>query len=337
VIRPVLGVCCRVGSDVLRIVVAMRELRFVGSAAGGDHVIVADADGEEQFRLRVDRELHAAMAPAAASPPPTGEATTITPRDIQVRVRAGESPEGLAAEAKLPLEKILVFAGPVLAERQRIIDEARRSRANRGSPAGQLVTFGPAVDDRFTAQGIEPSSVQWDACRRGDGQWLISATWPGGERDRTAQWSVALARRMVSPVDETAADLLSDRPIRPIAAAVPEAQSIAAWPTVTTYHRTAAATPDAQTRPLPSVAPQQRWHHEPSAEPATDDGSPPPFARAPEPEPVRNAAARRSEGRRPRTRGASSTGREPTEHPRVTRTHVPSWDDIMLGVRRKQD
>jgi hypothetical protein len=243
-------------------------------------------------------------------------------------VRAGESPQTLASEADLPVEKILVFAGPVLDERERIIDEARRARASRSD--GHLVAFGEAVDGRFAAHGIEPSSVSWTACRRDDGQWLISATWRGGDIDRTAQWSFALAGRMVSPVDDTAADLLTDRPIRPIV-----------HPTSPAKY--AEVRPDADTRPLPAVP-------EPPEPVLTADQEAPPPAEVDQPLPLHVAPEFLEQGDRSATDGVSRVGaRRPTppvpparpsdetDEQKAARARIPSWDDIMLGVRRKRD
>jgi hypothetical protein len=114
---------------------------------------------------------------------------------------------------------VLRFAGPVLDERARVAGEARRAKARRRSDAlddGQLVVFGEAVDARFAAHGIDPADVNWDAHRRDDGQWAITANWIGGESEHTAEWVFQLSSRTVAPADDTAADLLSDRPIRPL-------------------------------------------------------------------------------------------------------------------------
>ncbi len=100
-------------------------------------------------------------------------------------------------------------------------DEGRRAKARRSTTEGQTVVFGEAVDERFAQHGIDPQSVRWDAHRREDGQWVLSAHWVGGQADRRADWSFHLSGRTVAPLDDTAADLLSDRPIRAILAPEP--------------------------------------------------------------------------------------------------------------------
>src|SRR4051794_202496 len=62
----------------------------------------------------------AASAPAADLTPHEVAPPAISPREIQVRVRAGESPESIAAEFDMSLERVMRFAAAVIDERIRI-------------------------------------------------------------------------------------------------------------------------------------------------------------------------------------------------------------------------
>lgn len=169
----------------------MRVLRYAGPGPDDNHVIVETADGGERFSLYVDvamRDATRTDLPRLPHLDPEPE-LTISPRDIQTRVRAGESPQDLAEAHGVSLEKVLRFAGAVLEERMRIVDEARRNRARRSTTEGQTVIFGEAVDQRFAAHGINPTEVTWDARRRDDGQWIVVAGWLGGGEPRTAEWA----------------------------------------------------------------------------------------------------------------------------------------------------
>jgi hypothetical protein len=204
----------------------MRQLHVVEDETLGGHVVLATSDGLERFALEVDHALRTAVTdrPAASTPPPStappSSEPRITPREIQIRIRAGEEPSALAEACGAGLDWVLRFAGPVLSERTRVADEARRAKARRRSADtlddGQLVVFGEAVDARFAAHGIDPADVRWDAHRREDGQWVITARWIGGQSEHAAEWMFQLSTRTVAPADDTAADLLSDRPIRPM-------------------------------------------------------------------------------------------------------------------------
>ncbi|MBN9183706.1 MAG: DUF3071 domain-containing protein, partial [Microbacterium sp.] len=122
----------------------MRQLRFVTLSEDGTTLLVETSDGTEQFALTVDAALRDAArsdlprlsppvpaTPPAPKPEPAATEPAIGPREIQIRVRAGEPPEELAAAHGMSLERLMRFAGPVLEERRRIADEARRARARR--------------------------------------------------------------------------------------------------------------------------------------------------------------------------------------------------------------
>ncbi|MDQ1721414.1 MAG: hypothetical protein QOI26_1148 [Pseudonocardiales bacterium] len=202
----------------------MRLLRLVGPGEDGTSLIVEAVDTGslegERFTLSLDDRLRTMAstqparqheAPAASSGPAP------TPREIQVRVRAGETAEAVADEAGIPLERVMRFAYPVLQERVRVTDEARRARARRGGD-GLLVPFGELIDSRLARHGVDPASVRWDAYRREDGGWTVTSEFSSHERGVLAKFSFALLNRTVSALDDIAADLLSDRPVQALLA-----------------------------------------------------------------------------------------------------------------------
>ncbi len=311
----------------------MRQLRFVRSGADQDHVILETADGGEHFLLPINSALRDAIRsdlPRLHQDEPAPTADELGPRDIQVRVRAGESPEDLAVQNEMSFERVMRFAGPVLAERARIADEARRGRARRSTDEGQLVVFGEAVDDRFTAHGIAAAKVTWDARRRDDGNWVISARWIGGKTERVAEWLFQLSGRSVTPLDETAADLLSDRPIRAVIADLPDrpAASVTSAPPLVPGVVAFPAMPGAHTGPLPVVEEvfDQEAHNlaQPRPRAAADYDAPPLPLRLPA-EANDNPML------------TKPLPREESDEQRAARARIPTWDDIMLGVRRKHD
>ena len=295
----------------------MRVLRYVGPGEDNSHLVVETIDGNEQFSLQVGDELRAAagtdlrrLASTQAGPEPT-----IRPREIQIRVRGGETAESIAEDAGVPVEHVLRFATAVIEERSRITAEARRARARRSTPEGQLVPFGESVDARFAAHGVEPANVEWDSYRREDSQWVVSAGWHGGDSDRLARWAFTLNNRTVTPLDEAAADLLSDRPIRPIVHAVPDPPTQDAGPT-----------PDGVTGPLPQTAKIDQLFDQEADPTAASGDSAIDYSTAP-PLPLRLAEP---------VVPAARKGGEQGGH-RQARPQVPAWDEIMLGVRRNTD
>ena len=196
----------------------MRQLRYLRPGDDGNHVILETADGAEQFVVYVTVPLRDAIRvdlPKLTTGPSVETPDGISPREIQVRVRAGADPEALADAHGMTLERVLRFAGPVLEERVRVADTARRGRARRAGNDAQAVVFGEVVDARFAANDIDPFTVRWDAYRRIDGQWVVTATWEQDDVECGAEWAFNLAARNSTPIDDNSAILLSDRLLKP--------------------------------------------------------------------------------------------------------------------------
>src|SRR4051812_31455517 len=124
---------------------ATAYLRLTGVSEDGTQLRLVDEQGTEHV-LAVDDRLRAAVTPAPAAPDRGMEKkmeSTLRPRDIQARIRSGETPEAVAQAAQTSVDKIMAFAAPVLAERQHVADRAQRSSVRRsdGQPAGGARTL----------------------------------------------------------------------------------------------------------------------------------------------------------------------------------------------------
>src|ERR1700759_5562674 len=164
----------------------MRVVRFVGVGEDERHLLVETVEGDEKFSLYITDDLRQAASIDLPRLNQRAVEATVSPREIQVRVRSGESPEEIAEQSGMPLNRVLRFAAAVVQERARITGEARVARARRNSPDGEFVVFGEHVDSRFTAHGIEPNTVTWDSHRNDEGVWVLSAGWHGGDLKRVA-------------------------------------------------------------------------------------------------------------------------------------------------------
>ena len=133
----------------------MRPVRFVALSEDGQALVLADEVGrllalpiDDRDRRRAARRAAARrrspVAPTAADPIPS-----LSPRDIQARIRSGESAEDVARIAGVPVDRVLRYAGPVLQERAMLAQHARRTRlkdVREGRPArrGGRRPAGPA-------------------------------------------------------------------------------------------------------------------------------------------------------------------------------------------------
>lgn len=119
---------------------------------------------------------------------PSTPTVVLTPREIQARIRGGESIEELARSSGMPQGKIEPFAHPILAERERMTTVARQSHPVRQDGPSTL-TLDDVLATAFTARGMDLSEATWDAYRNDARLWIITLTWTSGMSDVTAEWS----------------------------------------------------------------------------------------------------------------------------------------------------
>ncbi|WP_369070660.1 septation protein SepH [Kineococcus terrestris] len=191
----------------------MQDLRLVGVHDDGEHVVLGAADGT-RYRLRVDEALRAAVRRDRAR---LGQLqiqmdTRLRPRDIQARIRAGETAEDVAAAGGLPVEHVRRYEGPVLAERAHVAGLARRSPCGRGARAG---TLDEVVVSRLTARAVDPEGARWDAWRSEEGAWTVQVEFVAGGRSRVGRWTFDPSSRVLSATDDEARWLSEEEPPEP--------------------------------------------------------------------------------------------------------------------------
>lgn len=295
----------------------MRELRVVGLSEDHRHLVLRCETGE-QFRVLADERLRVALR---GDRPRLGQLeiqmdSVLRPRDIQARIRAGDSPETVATAAKMPLEKVMSYAVPVLAEREHISGRARQATIRRKHTSGPTRLLGEAVAEQLRELGSDPQEASWDSWRRGDGRWTVTVA-PGGGRP-LATYVFDLPGRYAVAADDEARTLIADSPPADdptemaIASAVAEAQLVAApiadetGVTSIQAARSIRETPDEGRRSRPPEAlPHAR---------AVGDDDLDALARATSTQPDASTAGPDQNRRRDRRRAS-----------------VPSWDEIMLG------
>ncbi|MGL5810267.1 MAG: septation protein SepH [Nocardioides sp.] len=170
----------------------MTPLTIAGLSRNGSRLLLVGDDGTE-YSVVVDSKLLAALR---GDNPHIGQLeiqmeSALRPRDIQARIRAGESPEQVASAARTSVEAIMRYARPVLAERAHIADRAQRAslrRTNEG-PGGVGRTLGDGVSAHLRPLHVDPDTVAWDAWRREDGRWILTAGYAAAGEAGTAQFA----------------------------------------------------------------------------------------------------------------------------------------------------
>ncbi len=182
----------------------MRNLELVGLSEDGASVVLSDAEAGETFAVALDNRLRAAVVNDRVR---LGQlelalGSSLRPKEIQARIRSGQGTDEVAASAGMSVERIMRFASPVLAEREHVATQGRRSVLRR--PGADPMTLADAVADRLHGRGVPPASLVWDAWRRDDAKWTVSLRYHSGERERIAHFVYdPLARVVVTGDDES--------------------------------------------------------------------------------------------------------------------------------------
>ncbi len=301
---------------------AMRTLRVLGIAEGGSHLVCADAhaaDGEsEKYALPLDDQVRAAMRGDLSRIGQLGidVGPHLRPREIQSRIRAGATVDEVAAAAGCDPDRIERYAYPVLMERATIAERARRVRPLQGAALGSAgaASAGRSLEEIVIAtladRGQRPE-LAWDAFRDERG-WNLTVTWHAGRSENRAAWAYRAGPDggSLTALGEQAAELIEPgpRPLRTIEAAAPRGGERLGG---TGGERGARVGDD----PRREDGPRYRGDVEPGSDEelvestVTDDRS---GARAP---------------------GEAVAGPPRRVQKRGHRPPMPSWEDVLLGIR----
>ena len=190
----------------------MRTARLVGLSPDGKSLIVATESGEE-FMIEADERLRAALR---GDRPRLGQLeiemeSSLTPRDIQARIRAGETLEDVARVAGIPMDRVERFAAPVLAEREHVASMAMASSVRRsGEPSGHR-SLRITVTERLLGRGVDIDAIRWDSYRLDDGRWAVTADYRAGDTSRHASFFYDLRGRFSIAANDEARWLLGDQ------------------------------------------------------------------------------------------------------------------------------
>lgn len=137
--------------------------------------------------------------------------STLSPREIQARLRAGSSIVEVADAAGVDEDWVLRFAVPILAEQQQVVDRARSlvmAKARRGDSAQAL---GTSVLWNLADRGLRMTEAAWDAAWRAwnlhGAVWVVQFAYTSRQRSQNAEWEVDLREGALHARNRLAADL----------------------------------------------------------------------------------------------------------------------------------
>ncbi len=188
----------------------MTELRLNGKSDDGTHLSLHDNEGVE-FTLRISDTLRATVNQPRLASVPVQVTETISIKEIQRRLRAGELAEELARENNISIEKIERFSGPILQERIYIIDQAQQVLVRKEGSREPVNLIGVVVS-RLAPRNIDLSDLSWNTWRHEDGTWTIELHYPNTNGVGIAQWNFDTSRRTLTSMDENARWMMGDEP-----------------------------------------------------------------------------------------------------------------------------
>jgi len=192
----------------------MTELRLDGKTEDGSHLSLVDTDGNN-YSLRISDTLRATVnQPRLTSVPAIDAVETISVKEIQRRLRAGDSFEQIAREGQTTVDKVERFSGPIMQEREYILENARNLIMRKDIHRIDL-TFREVVLAKLAARGVDTDEVSWNTWRQPDGTWHIELHYPNRDGNGIATWNFDLSRRALDASDDNGAWLIDEEaPVR---------------------------------------------------------------------------------------------------------------------------
>lgn len=183
------------------------ELQLVGRTGDGSAIELTDQSGAK-FSLPITENLKSALTqPKLVSVAPIDERPSFGVKEIQARLRAGESMGSISRTTDWAVEKIEKFSGPILQERAYVIETALKSflRREASSP-----TLGEATDVQLSSHGVDMEAVEWNTHRNVDGTWNIVVQYPNIDGTAEANWNFELGNRILTAKDDSARWIAGD-------------------------------------------------------------------------------------------------------------------------------
>jgi hypothetical protein len=192
----------------------MHELRLVAVSEDGTYLVLASAGRGTRFTLPVDDRLRAAVRGQFSR---LGQyeievENPLRPKEIQARIRSGETAEAISEISGIPIERVRWFEGPVLQEREYIAQQAQRASVRAHGDAAPGPSLEELVTKRIGAHQLETGDAAWDSWKREDRSWQLKLVFLHGGEERVAHWLYEPRHNSVAPADEEAARFSSPDP-----------------------------------------------------------------------------------------------------------------------------
>ena len=140
----------------------MQELRLVAVSEDGSYAVLAVPGRGGRFSLPIDDRLRTVARGqfSRLAQYDIEVESPLRPKEIQDRIRAGETADEIADAAGIPIERVRRFEGPVLAERAYRAQEAQQATVRGAGDAGPGPRLGEIVSERLIQTGTNPDDAR---------------------------------------------------------------------------------------------------------------------------------------------------------------------------------
>lgn len=196
----------------------------------------AQSSGKQATHAEEQKPEQAATAPKESADEPVANgfakrtpgsrprraSISLSPREIQDRIRHGASVAELAEEVDTDESRIEPYAWPILQERANIADRAHTARPV-GADGVQQLTLWEALATSLAAHGVSLSDASWDAYQDASRRWVVAVSWnkqaAGQTATHTAEFLIERTdsdAQLAHPLNSIAGDLTDPRYGQPV-------------------------------------------------------------------------------------------------------------------------
>ncbi|MBB5631827.1 hypothetical protein BKA04_000050 [Cryobacterium mesophilum] len=180
----------------------MEDLRVIGVEDGA---LLVTSDTGERYRIAIDDVLTSKIRQAVSDP---GSGRRLAPKDIQAHIRSGMSAQDVASITGVPLEYIQRFEGPIIAEREYVIESALAVPVHTAMDTefgDHHATFGSAILARL--HELDATGERWASWKEEGSGWVIKLSFTSEQIDHDARWRFDPKRSSLAPLNNEAETL----------------------------------------------------------------------------------------------------------------------------------
>ena len=177
----------------------MEDLRVIGVEDGA---LLVTSDRGDRYRIAIDDALSAKIRSAVRDP---GVSRRLPPKEIQAHIRSGMSAQDVASITGVDLEYIQRFEGPILAEREFVIESAMAVPVHtaKDTEFGDIhATFGSAILARL--HELSAIDERWASWKEEASGWVVKLSFTADQIDHDARWRFDPKRSSLAPLNHEA-------------------------------------------------------------------------------------------------------------------------------------